>query len=140
MRILIAAAVAVALGAAASAQQPQWTPPTPKNLQVLPKDMPPRAVVATMRSFAQGLGVRCQQCHVYKGTNADDLNAYDFASDEKEDKKVARTMLKMVMGINDTLKDVGDPPAAGELKVTCYTCHRGDKHPLSKKPDAPPAN
>jgi Photosynthetic reaction centre cytochrome C subunit len=138
MRILIAAAIAVALGAVASAQQ--WTPPTPKNLQVLPKDMPPRALVATMRSFAQGLGVRCQHCHVYKGTNADDLNAYDFANDEKEEKKIARVMLKMVMSNNDVLKDVGDPPAAGELKVTCYTCHRGDKHPVSKKPDAPPAN
>jgi photosynthetic reaction center cytochrome c subunit len=138
MRILIAAVIAVALGAIASAQQ--WTPPTPKNLQVLPKDMPPRALVATMRSFAQGLGVRCQHCHVYKGTNADDLNAYDFSSDDKEEKKIARVMLKMVMSNNDVLKDVGDPPAAGELKVTCYTCHRGEKEPVSKKPDAPPAN
>ena len=43
MRILIAAALAVALGAVAFAQQ--WTPPTPKNLQVLPKDMPPKAVI-----------------------------------------------------------------------------------------------
>jgi hypothetical protein len=138
MRILIAAAIAVALGAVASAQQ--WTPPTPKNLQVLPKDMPPRALVATMRSFAQGLGVRCQHCHVYKGTNADDLNAYDFANDEKEEKKIARVMLKMVMSNNEVLKDVGDPAPAGELKVSCYTCHRGEKHPVSKKPDAPPAN
>jgi hypothetical protein len=137
MRILIAAALAVALGAVAFAQQ--WTPPTPKNLQVLPKDMPPRAVVQTMRSFAQGLGVRCQHCHVFKGTNADDLSSYDFANDEKEEKKIARVMLKMVMSNNETLKDVGDPAPAGELKVTCYTCHRGEKEPVSKKPDAPPA-
>jgi len=135
MKILIAAALAVGLGAVAFAQQ--WTPPTPKNLQVLPKDMPPKAVVQTMRSFAQGLGVRCQHCHVFKGTNADDLNSYDFASDEKEEKKIARVMLKMVMSNNEALKDVGDPAPAGELKVTCYTCHRGEKEPVSKKPDAP---
>ena len=139
MRALIAAAIAATAGGAVAYAQ-QWTPPTPKNLQVLPKDTPPRAVVATMRSFAQGLGVRCVFCHVSKGSNPDDLNSFDFASDEKEDKKTARVMLRMVMSVNDQLKGVGDPAPAGELKVTCYTCHRGEKEPLTKKPETPPAN
>ena len=135
MKAMLAMAIAAtAAGAAAFAQQ--WTPPAPKNLQVLPKDTPPRAVVATMRSFAQGLGVRCQYCHVFKGTNPDDLAAFDFASDEKENKKTARVMLRMVMSVNEQLKDVGEPAPAGELKVTCYTCHRGEEHPLTKRPEA----
>jgi hypothetical protein len=69
--------------AAAIVNAQQWSPPNPTNLQVLPKDTAPRAVVMTMRSFAMGLGVRCQHCHVYKGDNPDDLNTFDFANDEK---------------------------------------------------------
>jgi Photosynthetic reaction centre cytochrome C subunit len=134
MKAMLAVAVAASVGGAVAFAQ-QWTPPTPKNLQVLPKDTPPRAVVATMRSFAQGLGVRCQYCHVFKGTNPDDLATFDFASDEKEHKKTARVMLSMVMGINEHLASVGDPAPAGELKVTCYTCHRGEEHPLTKRPE-----
>ncbi|HEY7514999.1 MAG TPA: photosynthetic reaction center cytochrome c subunit family protein, partial [Vicinamibacteria bacterium] len=63
---------------------------------------------------------------------------FDFASDEKEAKKTARLMLRMVLHDNEMLKDVGEPAPAGEMKVTCYTCHRGDQHPLSRRPEASP--
>ena len=134
--MLVAVTAVVAGGAAASAQQ--WSPPPPTNQQVHPKDTSPRAVVTTMKAFAQGLGVRCLYCHVVKGSNPDDLAAFDFASDEKEHKKTARLMLRMVLHDNEMLKDVGEPAAAGEMKVTCYTCHRGDKHPVSRRPEPSP--
>ena len=35
----------------------------------------------------------------------------------------------------ERLKDIGEPRPAGELKVTCYTCHRGETRPLTRRPD-----
>ena len=61
---------------------PRFTPPTPKNLQVLPKEMDGRQVMGVMRGFTQALGVRCVYCHV-PGANEQDLSTFDFASDEK---------------------------------------------------------
>lgn len=131
-RIVIVTAV---LMAAASAGAQPWSPPTPTNLRVLPKDTEPRALILMMRGFTQGLGVRCQHCHVYQGDNPDDLTKFDFASDNKVAKQTARTMLRMVPAINtDYLKDVGEARPAGESKVTCYTCHRGETRPLTQRP------
>ena len=110
--------------------------PAPVNLKVLPKDMPRPDVVRIMRTFAQGLGVRCQHCHVGEGN---DLSKFDFASDAKPTKETARKMLTMVMEINNKhLAGVGEAPAAGANKVTCYTCHRGTTKPLTVAPPAPP--
>jgi hypothetical protein len=104
---------------------------------VLPKDMDGRQVMGVMRGFTQALGVRCVYCHV-PGPNEQDLNGYDFASDDKEHKKAARTMLKFTESLNhDFPKDVGDEPAAGQMRVTCWTCHRGDKEPQTRRPDQP---
>ena len=113
----------------------QWAPPPSSNLQVLPKDTPPSALVGAMRGFTQALGVRCQHCHVYKGEDPNDLSTFDFASDEKSAKQTTRAMLKMVSAINSgDLKDIGEPRPAGEMKVTCYTCHRGETRPLTRLP------
>jgi cytochrome c len=118
------------------AQRPQWTPAPPTNLQVLPKDIPLKQLIQTMRAFTQGLGVRCQHCHVYKGSDPDDLTTFDFASDDKESKKTARAMIRMATAINtDYLKDIGEARPAGELKVTCYTCHRGETKPATIRPE-----
>ena len=96
----------------------------PQNLQVLPKDWTTQQVRQVMDTFTAGLGVECSHCHI--GTMA------DRAKDDKPEKATARKMLKMTMAINDEfLKDVGDPPAAGTSKVTCYTCHRGALKPLT---------
>jgi Photosynthetic reaction centre cytochrome C subunit len=120
---------------ATQAQRPQWTPAPPTNLQVLPKDIPLKQLIQTMRAFTQGLGVRCQHCHVFKGDDPDDLTTFDFASDEKTEKKTARTMLQMGLAINNEyLKDVGEPRPDGGLKVTCYTCHRGETKPATARP------
>ncbi|HVW83358.1 MAG TPA: c-type cytochrome [Bryobacteraceae bacterium] len=82
----------------------------PKNLKILKPD----EVRATMGAFVAGTGIRCGGCHVQG----------DFASDEKQEKVVARKMLEMVRGINANTFN-------GEEKVTCYTCHRGEEHPKS---------
>src|SRR5688500_2427162 len=128
--------------------------PAPVNLKVLPKDMPRPEVVRIMRTFALGLGVRCQHCHVGEGN---DLSKFDFASDAKPTKEIARKMLTMVMEINNRhlagvvvpappapAPDAAAPPpaappaaAAGQPpapRVTCYTCHRGALKPLTAAP------
>jgi hypothetical protein len=113
-----------------SAVEDQQGPP--KNLKVLPKDMPRPQVVQIMRGFTRGLGVRCEHCHVGEGS---DLSKFDFASDDKPAKEVARKMLTMVTEINGKhLAGVGEPPAAGASKVTCFTCHRGATKPLTAPP------
>ena len=100
------------------------------NLQVLPKEIQRPALVSVMRSFAMELGVRCEHCHVGEGN---DLSKFDFAADTKAPKAVARTMMKMLVTINnESLKGVGDP--ARQPKVTCYTCHRGTTKPLTAPP------
>ena len=106
---------------------PEQIPANFTNLQVLPKDTEQRALVGTMRNFAIGLGVRCEHCHVGEGN---DLSQFDFASDDKPAKAVARQMLRMAMAINDThLEGVGEPSET--LKVTCFTCHRGELKPAT---------
>jgi tetratricopeptide (TPR) repeat protein len=113
------AALVMAPGAAAQIPE-KFT-----NLQVLPKDIARGPLVQTMRGFASALGVRCQHCHV--GKNPEDLGTFDFASDEKEPKKVARVMMRMTQEINTRLL-----PAAGRTSVVtvqCITCHRGVKKP-----------
>ncbi len=133
---VFACAAVVRLGT--QAQKPQWTPSPPTNLEVLPKDIPLRQLIQTMRAFTQGLGVRCQHCHVFKGNDPDDLSTFDFANDEKESKKTARAMLRMATAINtEYLKAIGEARPAGELKVTCYTCHRGETKPATRRPEAP---
>ncbi len=125
----------VGIGGALPLGAQQWTPPPRTNLQVLDKNIGTRDLITTMKGFTQALGVRCQHCHVYKGNDPDDLNAFDFPSDDKAPKRTARTMLRMLSAINnDYLKDVGEPAPAGKSKVTCYTCHRGEEHPLTEGP------
>ena len=105
-------------------------PETYTNLQILPKDSTRAGLVAVMRDFAIQLNVRCQHCHVGEG---DDLSTFDFASDARPAKAVARRMLLMVQSINGPLLEgVGEPTSAGAPKVTCFTCHRGSTKPLTK--------
>jgi hypothetical protein len=84
-------------------------------------------VVAMMRNFTGALGVRCQFCHV--GREGQPLSQFDFASDEKREKLVARQMMLMVQEVNrrlDTIPDGRTPT----LQATCATCHRGLSRPV----------
>jgi len=102
------------------------------NLQVLPKDIPQRQLIDLMRSFSLGVGVRCEHCHVGEGN---DLSKFDFSSDARPAKATGRQMLRMLLAINDQwLAGVGDAPPPGTRKVTCFTCHRGERKPQTIGP------
>jgi hypothetical protein len=119
---LATCAVALLLvnGTPAAAQIPQ----TFTNLQVLPKDIARSELVGTMRQIATGLGVRCTHCHV----GPHNLQGMDFATDEKDTKKTARLMLRMVRAINgEFLAKV--PDASRRREVGCITCHRAAEKP-----------
>jgi len=106
----------------------------PKNLQVLPKDMPRQQVVAVMNQFTAALGVNCAYCHAVDTTVAAQPGrpaALDQASDAKETKKVAREMLKMVMAINSTYLPATGRTTSERFKVNCETCHHGLNRPQS---------
>jgi hypothetical protein len=130
--IVYALAITQAQGPPATPPQPpRWQPPDPTNLKVLSKTISKADLVATMKGFSLGLGVRCEFCHVGEGN---DLTQFDFASDEKRPKQNARVMLTMVAEINEKLAGIPEPRPAGTPAVTCYTCHRGEKKPLTAKP------
>lgn len=105
---------------------PQQQQP-PKNLQVLPKDLPRGQVVQLMRGVAGALGVRCDYCHVESPDG--NFQNMDFASDDKETKKVAREMFKMAMDINQKYIPAMGRTLTERSQVRCVTCHRGVAKP-----------
>jgi tetratricopeptide (TPR) repeat protein len=95
-----------------------------RNLQVLPKNISRTDLTRIMRGFAFSLGVRCEYCHSVKDGKPDGAN---FAGDEKEPKRSARVMLRMVAAINaDYIGKLGGTPS---VEVECFTCHRGLNRP-----------
>ncbi len=117
-----------------------------KNLQVLPPTITRPELLATMRTFTRGLGVRCNHCHVVTATTPEEK--LDFAADTKEQKRVARVMVQMAKQINDTWlerveaaegheeQSATPAPASSQPRVWCWTCHRGKTEP--EMPPAPP--
>src|SRR5690348_18495655 len=93
--LVLAVALSAVVGMPAAAQFP---PDHPKNLKVLPMDIPVRALLDTMRGFTGALGVRCNFCHV--GKEGEPLTTYDFAADDKPEKAKARVMMRMVKSID----------------------------------------
>ncbi len=73
-------------------------------------------LMGQMKIYARSLGVKCGYCHV-KG---------DFPSDDKANKRAARSMMKMVKSLN---RDYFPDPDG--VRVTCFTCHQGKKLPLN---------
>lgn len=96
----------------------------PRNLQVLPKDTDAATLRDTMRHFALSTGLRCRHCHA--AVEGQPMNQWDFASDEKDLKKKARVMLRMVSEINE--KHLGQY-GENRVRVQCVTCHRGVSKP-----------
>ena len=120
-------------------------PPMPTNLQVLSKDMTGQEVAAYMQTVAAGLGVACNYCHVPPappagappapaapaagGRGRGGAPQLDFAADDKQEKKTARVMLKMVSTVNDTLTGEFGKSGSPVVKVECVTCHHGVAKP-----------
>jgi hypothetical protein len=108
---------------AAQAQGDKPVEQTRKNIQIL-KGLPESQLFSEMNFISVSLGVRCDFCHVKQGK--DPKTGFDnwvWESDDKEEKKTARDMMRMVLAVNKS--DFGLSRGA----VTCYTCHRGQMHP-----------
>jgi hypothetical protein len=96
-------------------------PDVPANLQFFPKTISREELIGIMRTFCFSLNVRCLHCHV--GKDDKNLNDVNFASDEKEAKKTARAMLRMVDAINrDYIARLDQKTSS---RVECVTCHHG---------------
>jgi hypothetical protein len=80
-----------------------------KNIQML-KGIPAERLMSVMFAFKSSLGVDCDTCHIKDA----------FEKDDKPMKQIARKMIKRMNEIN--------ADGAGG-RVTCYTCHRGQKTP-----------
>lgn len=97
---------------------------TRKNIQVL-KGLPESQLLPEMNFIAASLGVQCGFCHVSQGKDAQGRTNWVWESDEKEEKKTAREMMRMVLAVSKPEYGVS------RGQVTCYTCHRGQEHPQS---------
>lgn len=108
--------------------------PKPTNLQILPKDISGKQLMATMMGFRKALGVECSFCHEVDPQT----HRPNFASDAKPDKAIARTMIRMTQEINSKyISTINDPDATpAEKTVTCGTCHRGKTMPAPFVPAA----
>ena len=122
LRVLALAAACLLPGPAAG-----QIPDTFTNLDVFPADVSRSELVGVMRGFAGALGVRCNYCHV--GENPADLTGYDFASDEKETKRIAREMMRLRRRVNELVLDATG--RADHVDVGCATCHRGIARPIA---------
>ena len=108
------AAAQPAQGAAAAAAEGGY-----KNLKILPKDISRQQLGNVMQGFARSLGVGCDHCHM-----GESMQSMDWPNDDKDEKKNAREMMRLVRTINEGLGSLTrtDRPRA---EVTCETCHRG---------------
>ena len=125
--LLLATSIAIsAQGQGAGAGQPNGF----TNLQVWPADTPRAVVLNFMNAFNRSLGIECNYCHVQ--TNG----RFDFASDEKREKRVARKMILFRDSINVELAAIVDKPVTAgptsvearpgaPTRVLCASCHHG---------------
>ena len=122
--LMIAAIITLQTSGQVKSDEPQKH----KNLKVLPKNISHEDLIKIMKGFSMSLGVRCDKCHVQMTTTQGEKPEFDFASDAKPEKGIARQMIKMVNAINGKyLKKAGD----GKFEnISCVTCHRGNIKPL----------
>jgi hypothetical protein len=133
-RVVVCAGLALAASfvlwgrAALTRAQQQGDKPveqTRKNIQVL-KGLPESQLFPEMNFIAAALGVQCGFCHVNAGRDPKTGQTnWVWESDEKQEKKTAREMMKMVLAVGDGRYGIS------RGQVTCFTCHRGQEHPQS---------
>src|SRR5215212_3395554 len=121
------------LPAVAAAQQPGSAGATRPKLEVL-RALPEAQLFPVMNLLAQSLGVGCEYCHVQANPDLSrtpsNVGGWVWDRDDKEPKRRAREMMKMVVDLNASR-------FRGAARVTCYTCHRGATQP-SRLPPLPP--
>ena len=125
---IVLAFTAVFMGS--SGARAQFIPDKFTNLKVLPTDISKQELTQTMRGFAFALDVRCEHCHVEKKAPE---QGFDFAADDKKEKKTARVMLQMVAAINhdyiSKVPAITQEPKEATVQVQCVTCHHGLAQP-----------
>ena len=103
-----------------------------QNLQVLPADISRDDLTDTMLQFSRALGLPrragegCLHCH--EGSLDVPRAQWDYASDAKPAKRVARRMVSMVRAINAELDGLATR-RDDTYSVGCETCHRGRVDP-----------
>ena len=114
--IVAVAALQCGLGQPATAQETansELSGAKFKNVTAL-ADMPADQMGKVMNIMSASLSVNCQFCH--EGT--------DFAKEGVGHKDIGRTMIEMTLDLNKRHFE-------GREAVTCFTCHRGQKHPTA---------
>ena len=126
---ILALCILIMLPLVVAAQGEKKGAPAPlENIQVLPKTMDRPQVVMVMQNINKALGVQCTYCHVERAGAQPGANGQipiDPPKDDKDTKKKARVMMKMVQSINQTLTSEIGKPADQLARVQCATCHRG---------------
>lgn len=133
LKALVVVIAASLTAGAALGQEPE---PGFQNLKVLPADISPEELDAVMIDNLRGLGLPrrqsqgCLYCHV--GDMDRPSNTWDWASDEKPEKRKARAMMAMVETINRDHLSKLKSRVKPAVRVTCHTCHSGrtDPRPL----------
>jgi len=120
--VLLLAAITASAQDKPPAPAPPKERPAPKNLKIL-KATTGDEVSQIMRTFTIGLGVQCNFCHIQG----------NFASDENPKKEVARRMITMTHDVNALF-----PGEDKKMRVSCYTCHRGEAEPKTAPVAAAP--
>ncbi len=90
-----------------------------KNVTAL-ADMPADQMGKVMNIMSASLSVNCQFCH----------DGNDFAKEAIGHKDIGRKMIEMTLELNKNHFE-------GRDEVTCFTCHRGQKHPSATVPFEP---
>ena len=92
------------------------------NLQTLPKDNVEQELDCASCADFSLAWARMRACHVEWPDHKT-----DFASDDKEEKRTARVMMKMVDEINHGY--IAKLGMTSPIQVQCVTCHRGLQKP-----------
>ena len=90
-----------------------------ENVEVLDPSMRLADARIYMKEMNDALGLQCRDCH--------DLR--NFSSDDNELKLAAREMMKMQRDLNAQWFPGEEP------RITCWTCHRGERIPPAHQGD-----
>ena len=130
-KTLVAIIVGLFITAGIAATKPPEAPKY-KNLKILPKNISKEDLDKVMDNFKAALGVKCSFCHA---PSKDSTQKWpDFASDDKPEKKIARSMMKMTAKINKKFfSENKNEQGVVVPAIECMTCHRGSPHPDEHK-------
>jgi hypothetical protein len=106
-----------------------------RNLKVLSKSITEADMEYVMETFSVNLGANCLFCHPGKQNGAE--FSIDNVTDQLQNKKVARDMLRMTMKLNKKYFNInmtGRMTVRG--RIWCKTCHQGKPIPIRSHSNA----